>query len=131
MAMLTPKLGITLLLLTPIKNKAIKLKRDKVRNLNQKILKFIQWRGREKKEKTSTKHSENKLEFKIKIVRKKRTFKAKFNFFHFLSSRNKKSCNKSVKLHFNYSTQNYEDSIARYFPFSKGEFSQKPNVVFT
>ena len=43
----------------------------------------------------------------------------------------KKSCNKSVKLHFYYSTQNYDDSITRYFPFSKRKFSQKSNVVFT
>ena len=31
----------------------------------------------------------------------------------------KKGCNKSVKLHFYYSTQKYDDSITRYFRFSK------------
>ena len=36
-----------------------------------------------------------------------------------------KSCNKSVKLRFYYSKQKYDDSITRYFPFSKREFSKK------
>ena len=43
----------------------------------------------------------------------------------------KKSCNKSLKLHFYYSRQKYDDSITRYFPFSKREFLKKLNVVFT
>ena len=42
MAVLTPKSGILSFSHTPIKNEAIKLKRDKVRNLNKKIPKFIQ-----------------------------------------------------------------------------------------
>ena len=51
------------------------------------------------------------------------------NFFNFLSfkKKKKKSCNKSVKLHFYYSIQKY-DSIIRYFKFY---FPQKSNVVFT
>ena len=43
----------------------------------------------------------------------------------------KKSYNKSVKLHFYYSTQKYDDSTTRYFPFSRSEFPQKSTVVFT
>ena len=37
----------------------------------------------------------------------------------------KKSCNKSLKLHFYYSAQKYDDSILLYFPFSKRQFPQK------
>ena len=36
----------------------------------------------------------------------------------------KKSCNKSVELHCHYSTQKYDDTITRYFPFSKREFQK-------
>ena len=38
MAVVTPKSGILSLFQTPIKNKAMKLKRDKVRNLNHRDL---------------------------------------------------------------------------------------------
>ena len=38
MAVVTPKSGILSLFHTPIKNKAMKLKRDKVRNLNHRDL---------------------------------------------------------------------------------------------
>ena len=60
------------------------------------------------------------LEFKLKTVS---NFKATANFFNFLSFK-KKSCNKSVKLYFYYSTQKYDDSITTYFPFSKRQFPQ-------
>ena len=59
------------------------------------------------------------------MVRKKRNFKTAANFFNLLSfkkkkeKRKKESCNKSVKLHFHYSTPKYDDSVTRYFPFSK------------
>ena len=60
------------------------------------------------------------------MVRKKMKFKAKANFFNLLSfkkkkkkERKKESCNKSVKLHFHYSTTKYDDSITGSFPFSK------------
>ena len=42
-----------------------------------------------------------------------------------------KSWNKSVNPHFYYSTQKYDDSVIRYFPFSICEFPKKSNVVFT
>ena len=56
-------------------------------------------------------------------------FKAKANVFNFLSFKKKikerkKSCNKSAKLYFYYSTQKY-DSITTYFPFSKRQFPKK------
>ena len=38
---------------------------------------------------------------------------------------------KILKTSFSYSTQKYDDSITRYFPFSKREFPKKSNVVFT
>ena len=41
-----------------------------------------------------------------------------------------KSCNKSVKLHCHNSTQKYDDSITRYFPFSKREFPPKIKCCF-
>ena len=41
-----------------------------------------------------------------------------------------KSCNKSVKLYSYYSTQECDNSITIYFPFSKRQFPKKSNAVF-
>ena len=65
---------------------------------------------------SQTNKTSKKTEFKLKTVS---NFKARANFFNFLS----------VKLY--YSTQKYDDSITRYFPFSKRQFPQKLNAVFT
>ena len=48
----------------------------------------------------------------------------------YLSKKKKKSCNKSIKHHFYYSKQKYDDSITRYFLFSKRNSPQKSNIAF-
>ena len=56
-------------------------------------------------------------------------FKFTANFFNYLSF--KKKLHKSVKLHFYYSAQKHDDSITRYFSFSKRPFPKNSNIVFT
>ena len=75
--------------------------------------------------KTSKKQNLNLKQFRNKGTSNRRAI----SLTSYLSEK-KKSCNKSVKLHFYYSTQKY-DSITRYFPFSKRNFPKKSNVVFT
>ena len=97
-----------------------------MKNVNQKLQSLYSGEGSSQANKTSQKDWLNKLEFKLKTVRKYRNFKATANYFNFLSFKNekkkKKSCNKSVKTSFYYSTQKFIDSITRYFSFSKREF---------
>ena len=46
-------------------------------------------------------------------------------FVYFLCFQKIEKRSKSVKLQFYYSTQTYDDLVARYFTFSKREFPQK------
>ena len=64
--MLTPKSSILLLFHTPIKNEEIKLKRNKVKNVNQKLQSLYSGEGSSQANKTSQKDWLNKLEFKLK-----------------------------------------------------------------
>ena len=69
---------------------------------------------------TSKQNLQKTLEFKLTTVS---NFKAKANFFNFLSFKEK---NKFIY----YCTQKYDDSITTYFPFSKIQFPKKSNAVF-
>ena len=80
------------------------------------------------------KTSKNCYNFNLKQYSNKENSKLQsISLIFYLSKKRKKkkSYNKSVKLHLYYSTQKYDESLTRYFPFSKREFPQKPNVVLT